>query len=48
MKRLFVVTPTHATQGGVERILEALAEGLPSRGFEVVFGLAHEVPRDAE
>lgn len=40
MKRLFIVTPTHATQGGVERILEALAEGLPSRGFEVVFGLA--------
>ena len=40
MKRVFVCTPTHATQGGVERILEALASGLPRHGYEVVFGLA--------
>lgn len=40
MKRLLICTPTHATQGGVERILEALAIGLPSRGYEVVFALA--------
>jgi len=40
MKRVFICTPTHATQGGVERILEALASGLPSRGYDVVFGLA--------
>ena len=40
LKRLFVCTPTHATQGGVERILEALAIGLPQRGYEVIFGLA--------
>lgn len=40
MKRLFICTPTHATQGGVERILEALASGLPRRGFDVTFGLA--------
>jgi len=43
MKRLLVCTPTHATQGGVERILEALAAGLPSRGYEVVFALAKGV-----
>src|SRR5688572_28571495 len=40
MKRLFVCTPTHYLQGGVERILEALAGGLPERGWEVTFGLA--------
>jgi glycosyltransferase involved in cell wall biosynthesis len=38
--RLFVCTPTHYVQGGVERILESLARHLPSRGIEVVFGLA--------
>ena len=38
--RLFIATPTASLQGGVERILEALASHLPSRGFEVVFGLA--------
>ncbi|HUP61198.1 MAG TPA: glycosyltransferase family 4 protein [Thermoanaerobaculia bacterium] len=40
MKRLFICTPAHATQGGVERILEALAQGLPQRGYDVLFGLA--------
>jgi glycosyltransferase involved in cell wall biosynthesis len=38
--RLFVCTPTHSLQGGVERILEALATHLPARGIEVLFGLA--------
>jgi glycosyltransferase involved in cell wall biosynthesis len=38
--RLFIATPTFILQGGVERILEALAKGLPSRGFDVTFGLA--------
>lgn len=38
--RLFVCTPTHTLQGGVERILESLAKHLPSRGIEVVFGFA--------
>ncbi|MEO8380882.1 MAG: glycosyltransferase family 4 protein, partial [Acidobacteriota bacterium] len=38
--RLFVCTPTHALQGGVERILESLARLLPARGIEVIFGLA--------
>jgi glycosyltransferase involved in cell wall biosynthesis len=38
--RLFVCTPTHYLQGGVERILESLATHLPAQGFEVVFGLA--------
>lgn len=37
--RLFVCTPSHSLHGGVERILESLARGLPSRGIEVVFGL---------
>lgn len=40
LKRLFICTPTHATQGGVERILESLASGLPARGYDVTFGLA--------
>jgi len=38
--RLFVCTPSYYLQGGVERILEALAIHLPSRGIEVAFGLA--------
>src|SRR5438128_4878530 len=37
--RLFICTPTHYLQGGVERILESLAELLPPRGFELTFGL---------
>ncbi|MDQ3279841.1 MAG: glycosyltransferase family 4 protein [Acidobacteriota bacterium] len=38
--RLFVCTPSFYLQGGVERILESLAQHLPSRGIEVTFGLA--------
>jgi glycosyltransferase involved in cell wall biosynthesis len=38
--RLFVCTPTHYLQGGVERILESLATHLPAHGFDVVFGFA--------
>lgn len=38
--RVLILTPTYSLQGGVERILEALARHLPSRGVEVVFGLA--------
>ena len=38
--RLLICTPTHALHGGVERILESLGDGLPARGFEVIFGLA--------
>jgi glycosyltransferase involved in cell wall biosynthesis len=41
--RLLICTPTHYLQGGVERILESLATHLPSRGFDVVFGLAKGV-----
>lgn len=40
MPRLLICTPTYYLQGGVERIIEALAQHLPSRGFEVVFALA--------
>jgi glycosyltransferase involved in cell wall biosynthesis len=40
MTRLLICTPTYSLQGGVERILEALAQQLPSRGFEVIFALA--------
>lgn len=40
MTRLFIATPTASVQGGVERILEALARHLPAHGFDVVFGLA--------
>ncbi|HYI10642.1 MAG TPA: glycosyltransferase family 4 protein [Thermoanaerobaculia bacterium] len=38
--RVLILTPTYYLQGGVERILEALARHLPARGIEVVFGLA--------
>ncbi|HEX8619200.1 MAG TPA: glycosyltransferase, partial [Thermoanaerobaculia bacterium] len=38
--RLFIATPSHYLAGGVERILEALARHLPSRGIEVLVGLA--------
>lgn len=40
MARLLILTPSHSTQGGVERVIESLARGLPARGFEVVVGLA--------
>lgn len=39
-RRLLVVTPSHILEGGVERIVEALALGLPARGIDVVVGLA--------
>ncbi|HEY0142585.1 MAG TPA: glycosyltransferase family 4 protein [Thermoanaerobaculia bacterium] len=38
--KLLICTPTYTLHGGVERILEALARGLPPRGIEVVFALA--------
>lgn len=40
MTRVLICTPTYYLQGGVERIMESLAQHLPSRGFEVLFGLA--------
>lgn len=38
--RLFIPTPSHYLEGGVERILDALARELPARGIDVTFGLA--------
>jgi glycosyltransferase involved in cell wall biosynthesis len=40
MTRVLICTPTYYLQGGVERIMESLAQHLPSRGVEVLFGLA--------
>jgi glycosyltransferase involved in cell wall biosynthesis len=40
MTRVLICTPTYYLQGGVERIMESLARHLPSRGVEVLFGLA--------
>jgi glycosyltransferase involved in cell wall biosynthesis len=40
MTRLFIATPSFTLAGGVERILESLARQLPSRGFDVRFGVA--------
>lgn len=37
---LLILTPSHSLQGGVERIIESLAQGLPALGVEVVVGLA--------
>jgi glycosyltransferase involved in cell wall biosynthesis len=37
---LLVLTPSHALQGGVERVIDDLAAGLPSHAFRVVVGLA--------
>ncbi len=39
-KTLLICTPCHHLHGGVERIIEALAAGLPGHGFRVVVGLA--------
>lgn len=39
-KRVLICTPSHATQGGVERIIESLHDGLPAHGLSVVVGLA--------
>lgn len=38
--KLLICTPTYTLHGGVERILEALALGLPSRGIDPLFALA--------
>lgn len=40
MPRILICTPTHYLQGGVERIMESLAQHLPSRGLDVLFALA--------
>lgn len=40
MTRILICTPTHYLQGGVERIMESLAVGLPACGLEVLFALA--------
>ncbi len=37
---LLILTPSHAVQGGVERIIEALHDGLPAHGWRVIVGLA--------
>jgi glycosyltransferase involved in cell wall biosynthesis len=37
---LLICTPCHVLHGGVERIIESLARGLPAHGFRVVVGLA--------
>ena len=40
MIHLLIVTPSHSLHGGVERIIESLAHGLPGHGFRVTVGLA--------
>jgi glycosyltransferase involved in cell wall biosynthesis len=37
---VLICTPSHCLQGGVERIIESLSNGLPAHGFRVVVGLA--------
>ncbi len=39
-RSLLIFTPSHAVQGGVERIIEALHDGLPEHGWRVIVGLA--------
>lgn len=39
-RSLLIFTPSHAVQGGVERIVEALHDGLPEHGWRVTVGLA--------
>jgi glycosyltransferase involved in cell wall biosynthesis len=39
-RRLLIVSPSHATRGGVETIINDLCVRLPSRGWDVVLGLA--------
>lgn len=39
-ERLLIVTPSAVLRGGVERIIESLASGLPARGFDVTVALA--------
>lgn len=38
--RLLILTPCHSLQGGVERILQNLYDGLSQRDFAITFGLA--------
>jgi len=38
--KLLILTPTAALRGGVEKIIESLAIGLPAHGIDVVVGLA--------
>jgi glycosyltransferase involved in cell wall biosynthesis len=38
--RVLILTPSAILYGGVERIIEALNDGLPARGIDVVVGLA--------
>jgi glycosyltransferase involved in cell wall biosynthesis len=40
MIHVLIATPSHSLFGGVERIIESLARGLPSHGFRVTVGLA--------
>lgn len=40
MAHLLIATPSHSLHGGVERIIESLARGLPAHGFRVTVGLA--------
>ncbi len=40
MIHLLIATPSHSLYGGVERIIESLAAGLPKHGFRVTVGLA--------
>jgi glycosyltransferase involved in cell wall biosynthesis len=37
---LLIATPSHSLHGGVERIVESLAHGLPAHGFRVTVALA--------
>lgn len=38
--RLLILTPCHSLQGGVERILQNVYDGLSQRDFAITFGLA--------
>jgi glycosyltransferase involved in cell wall biosynthesis len=40
MRRLLIVTRTHAPHGGADRIVADVARELPARGWQVVLGLA--------
>ncbi len=39
MKHLFIVSRSHETRGGADRIVADLCKGLPSRGWSVTLGL---------
>jgi len=40
LRTVLICTPSHSLQGGVERIVESVAMGLPGHGFRVVVALA--------